>query len=184
MTFCSVIPVTLPLLDADYRMRKPRKFSPFTNFSMLRFVFKAAGLFIIGAFFGACKSGEDAVKQAENDVFAIHDEVMPRIDDVMKLRKQLNGRIASLDSAKATGSAATTLRTDEEKEQARLLSRNLTNADSLMMNWMSRYNGDTLAKLSPDDALRYLSGQKDQITDVKTKLNTSIDQARQFLGKQ
>jgi len=48
---------------------------------------------------------------------------------------------------------------------------------------MSRYNGDTLAKLSPDDALRYLSEQKDQITDVQTKVNTSIDQARQFLGK-
>ena len=150
---------------------------------MTKFVFLVAGLLIISTSFWGCKSGEDAIKQAENDVFAIHDEVMPKIDDVMKLRKQLNQRVTSLDSAKATGSAAVTLRTDEEKEQARLLSRNLTNADSLMMDWMSRYNGDTLAKLPPDDALRYLSDQKDRITDVKTKLNTSIDQARQFLGK-
>ena len=103
--------------------------------------------------------------------------------DVLKLRKQLNQRISSLDSA-ATGSAAGTLRTDEEKEQARLLSRNLTTADSLMMHWMNQYKGDTLTKLSSDDALRYLSEQKDQITDVKAKFNTSIDQARQFLDKQ
>ena len=150
---------------------------------MTKFVFSLAGLLIIGAFSWACQSSEEAVKQAENDVFAIHDEVMPKIDDVMKLRKQLNQRISAADSAAATGSAAGALRTDEEKDQARLLSRNLTNADSLMMNWMSRYNGDTLAKLSQDDALRYLSDQKDQITDVKTKLNTSIDQARQFLDK-
>lgn len=150
---------------------------------MTKFVFSVAGLFLISAIFSACQSDQEAVKQAENEVFAIHDKVMPKIDDVMKLRKQLNQRIASLDSATATGSAAGTLRTDEEKEQARLLSRNLTNADSLMMGWMSHYNGDTLAKLPPNDALRYLSNQKDQITDVQTKLNTSIDQARQFLGK-
>ncbi len=150
---------------------------------MAKFSVLASSLLIISAFFWACKSGEDAVKQAENDVFAIHDEVMPKIDDVMKLRKQLNQRVASLDSAATAGSTAGALRTDEEKEQARLLNQNLTNADSLMMNWMSRYKGDTLAKLSPDDALRYLSEQKDQITNVQTKVNTSIDQARQFLGK-
>lgn len=151
---------------------------------MTKFVFTVAGLLSISASFLGCKTDEDAVKQAENDVFAIHDEVMPRVSDVLKLRKQLNQRISSLDSTQASGSAAGTLRTDEEKEQARLLSRNLTNADSLMMDWMSRYNGDTLAKLPPADALRYLSEQKDKITDVKTKLNTSIGQARQFLGRQ
>ena len=150
---------------------------------MTKFVFLIAGLLSVGAFLWSCQSGEDAVKQAENDVFAIHDEVMPKMSDMMKLRKQLNQRISLLDSAKATESAAVTLRTDEEKEQAKLLSRNLTNADSLMMNWMSQYKGDTLTKLPPDDALRYLSEQKDQITDVKTKFNASIDQARQFLDK-
>lgn len=150
---------------------------------MTRFIVNVAGLLFISAFSWSCKSDEDAVKQAENDLFAIHDDLMPKMDDVMKLRKQLNQRISSLDSLQTGGSAVGTLRTDEEKEQAKLLSRNLTNADSLMMDWMNRYNGDTLAKLSPDNALRYLSEQNDQITDVKTKFNTSIDQARRFLDK-
>lgn len=150
---------------------------------MTRFIVNVAGLLLISAFSWSCKSDEDAVKQAENDLFAIHDDLMPKMDDVMKLRKQLNQRISSLDSLQTGGSAVGTLRTDEEKEQAKLLSRNLTNADSLMMDWMNRYNGDTLAKLSPDNALRYLSEQNDQITDVKTKFNTSIDQARRFLDK-
>lgn len=149
---------------------------------MSKFVFSISALLSISSVFWACQSDEEAVKKAENDVFALHDEVMPKTDDVMKLRKQLNKRIASLDSAQASGSAAGTLRADEEKEQARLLVRNLSDADSLMMNWMDRYNGDTLAKLSTDDALRYLSDQKDKITDVKSKLTTSIDQAREFLG--
>lgn len=131
----------------------------------------------------ACHSDDDKVKEAENDVFAIHDEVMPKIDDIMKLRKQLKVRITSLEALKANGSASATLRTDEEKEQASRLHRDLDVADSLMMDWMGKYNGDTLTKLSSDEALRYLDGQRNQIIDVKTKVNTSIEQARQFLGK-
>ena len=142
-----------------------------------------ASLLTISVFLGACHSDDDKVKEAENDVFTIHDEVMPKIDDIMKLRKQLKIRITSLDSLKANGSASTTLRTDEEKEQASRLHRDLDVADSLMMDWMSKYNGDTLTKLSSDEALRYLDGQRNQIIDVKTKVNTSIEQARQFLGK-
>lgn len=146
-------------------------------------ILSIAGLLMLFGTFWACNSGEETVKETENEVFAIHDEVMPKIDDIMKLRKRLKQRITSLDSLKASGSPAATLRTDEEKEQASRLHRNLDVADSLMMDWMSRYNGDTLAKLSSDEALRYLNGQKDQITDVKTKVNASIEQARQFLGK-
>lgn len=145
-------------------------------------VFVAAGL-VVGGLFSSCQSSEDAVREAENEVFAIHDEVMPKIDDIMKLKKQLNQRVASIDSLKGTESAAATLRSDEEKEQAMRIRRDLTNADSLMMTWMNRYNGDTLAKLSSEDALRYLSEQKDQINDVKVKINSSIEQARTFLGK-
>lgn len=133
--------------------------------------------------FWSCKSDEDTVSQAEKGVFAIHDEIMPKIDDIMKLKKQLKLRITTLDSLKASGSAAATLRVDEEKEQATRLSRDLTVADSLMMDWMGSYNSDTLAKLPSEEALNYLAAQKDQITDVKTKVNTSIEQSRQFLGK-
>jgi hypothetical protein len=150
---------------------------------MQSFVLNVVRLLLISIFCGACNSDEAAVKQAEEDVFALHDQVMPMYDDVMKLRKQLNNRISGLDSLQATGSAAGTLRTDEEKEQVRLLIRNLTEADSSMMHWMDNYEGDTLTKLSHDDALRYLDDQKDKITDVQTKLILSIEQARRYLAK-
>ena len=150
---------------------------------MPTFRFTITTLLSISCLCWSCNSGGDAVKEAENDVFAIHDEVMPQTGNMMKLQKQLKQRMASLDSLKATGSAAATLRVDEDKEQAMRLSRSLKVADSLMMDWMGRYNGDTLAKLSSEEALNYLAAQKDQITDVKTKVNASIEQARQFLDK-
>ncbi len=122
--------------------------------------------------------------EKENGVFAIHDEIMPKVmGDLVKLKKQLNKRANSLDSLKASGSAAPTVRVDEEKAQVIRLNQDLLVADSLMNEWMAHYNGDTLAKLSSDEALNYLAAQKEQITDVKKKVNTSIEQAKQFLGK-
>ncbi|GAB3698061.1 hypothetical protein GCM10027592_22800 [Spirosoma flavus] len=149
---------------------------------MRKFNLALAGFLLITAGFESCKSGDD-IKEAENEVFALHDEVMPKMDDIMRLQKQLNQRVAAIDSVKETGSATTTLRTSEEKAQASRLLLNLNVADSLMRGWMDHYNGDTLAKLSSDDALRYLSDQKEKITDVKTKVKSSIDQATQFLQK-
>lgn len=135
--------------------------------------------------FWACDSGKEEVSAAEKAVFAVHDEIMPKVmGDLVTLKKQLKQRVLTLDSLKSNGSAAATLRLDEEKEQAARLSQNLSNADSLMTVWMAQYNGDTLEKLPTSDALNYLNAQKDKISDVKTKVNASIEQARQFLGKQ
>ncbi|GAB3885143.1 viral A-type inclusion protein [Spirosoma agri] len=140
-------------------------------------------LVLSGSFWACTKSGEETVKQAENDVFAIHDDVMPLLDDVMKMRKLVKARIVVLDSTKAAVSAASTLRIDEERDQAKRIVQNLTDADSLMMSWMDHYKNDTLAKLPSDDALRYLDQQKDLITDVKAKVNSSLKEAVQFLQK-
>ena len=137
-------------------------------------------------FFSSCQTtGQgDAVKTAEAEVFKIHDEVMPRIDDVMKLRKQLSQRIAATDSTLAgdKNTPSESLRTDEDKEQATRLNRRLAQADSLMMDWMSNYKGDTLAILKPEQAIQYLDAEKQKITDVQKKVTGSIADAKQFLG--
>lgn len=122
---------------------------------------------------------QEAIDKAEKEVFALHDEVMPKIDDIMKLRKQISQRITALDSA-----VTSTDQTNKEKEQAIRLNRQLSEADSLMMTWMSGYNGDTLKQLEPADAIRYLEQEKQKITDVKQKINGSIEQATKYLGKQ
>lgn len=136
-------------------------------------------------FFSACQTtGQgDSVKTAEAEVFKIHDEVMPRMSDIMKLQKQLKGRMAATDSASlGQGTPSMALRSAEEKEQAMRLNRRLTEADSLMMDWMSNYKGDTLATLKPEQAIQYLDAEKQKITDVQKKVTSSIADAKQFLG--
>lgn len=123
-----------------------------------------------------------SVEQLEKEVFAIHDEVMPRISDIMKLKKGLTGKLATLDSLQRV-SPSEAVRLDEQKEQGRLLSRRLTEADSLMMDWMHRYNGDTLKALPEADAVRYLTSQKEIINDVKKKINQSVGDAQAYLNQ-
>ncbi|RYF73149.1 MAG: viral A-type inclusion protein [Cytophagaceae bacterium] len=119
------------------------------------------------------------IDKAEKEVLEVHDEVMPRIDNVMKLKKELNGKLTALDSMQ--GTPTETVRIDEQKAQVRQLVRHLTEADSLMMDWMGQYNGDTLKKLPEADALRYLAEQKQLINNAKAKINQSIQQAQTYL---
>ncbi|PRY47347.1 hypothetical protein CLV58_101415 [Spirosoma oryzae] len=123
-----------------------------------------------------------AVDQAEKDVLSIHDAVMPQMDDLTRAQRQLASRLQTLDSTAETGTASSALRLDEERSQARRLLRDLRVADSLMTHWMAQYRYDTLATLPTDEALRYLDQQKASITDVKNKVNESLDHTRQFLA--
>lgn len=125
-------------------------------------------------------SGAASLEKAEKAVFAVHDEAMPRIDEVMKLKKALNGKLTALDTIPAL-TPAQILRADEQKAQMRQLVTRLTQADSLMMDWMANYNGDTLKKLPEAEALRYLTDQQQRITHAKNKINQSIDQAKTYL---
>ncbi len=59
------------------------------------------------------------IEKAEKDVLAVHDEVMPRISDIMKLKKQLNTKLTAMDSTQ--GTPTQTVRLDEEKAQVRQL---------------------------------------------------------------
>lgn len=119
------------------------------------------------------------IDKAEMAVMAVHDEVMPQVETMMKLKKQVNAQIAKLDSLEATPTER--VRADEEQTQGRLIVRHLTEADSLMFGWMNGYNGDTLKKLPEDDALRYLDGQQKKVDDVKAKIKQSIEQAKTYL---
>ncbi len=127
----------------------------------------------------ATKTEGSSIDKAETAVMAVHDEVMPQVETMMKLKKQVNARVAKLDSLEATPTER--VRADEEQAQGRLIVHRLTEADSLMLGWMSQYKGDTLKKLPEADALRYLDGQQKKVDNVKARINQSIEQAKTYL---
>ncbi|WP_373514743.1 viral A-type inclusion protein [Persicitalea sp.] len=127
----------------------------------------------------ACNQNGDRVKELEDEVMAIHDEVMPKQGEIMSLKKQLSTKLVELDSLQQEGVSSTTFA--EQRLRALELSQSLATADSLMMEWMYAYRGDSAKALPAGDALVYFRLEKDKISDVQKRTNESLEAAREFL---
>jgi hypothetical protein len=127
----------------------------------------------------SCNQEADKVAQMEKEVLAIHDEVMPKMDDIMSLQSKLVKKMASIDSLQQEGVSSTRLA--EQRIKAFELNRLLKTADSLMMNWMYTYRGDSAKGLQPAEAMLYFEKEKEKIVKVKETTNSSIDEVKMFL---
>ncbi len=108
----------------------------------------------------------------------VHDEVMPRSGELMDLKEEISQQIDSL--SKITP-ATTSLKSRQEEGMA--ISKSLTEADSLMEDWMHQYNADTLKGMDAAQAKVYLDQELAKITIVKEKINSGITVAKKFLGR-
>ena len=116
----------------------------------------------------ACqKNTDDKQKVMINEVMAVHDEVMPKMDDIMSLKSSLDSVIkVSPDSAKA-----------------KQLYAALDVADNQMMDWMENYDSESVKGKSEVEISKYFADQKTKITEVKILTDKSIEEAKGFLGK-
>lgn len=130
---------------------------------------------------GGCNGDADKVKELETKVMDIHDEVMPKMDVIASLNRQLSGKIAELDSLQLEGASSNTLA--EERIKAIDLKQQLSSSDSLMMEWMYNYNADSASSLSSERALDYYGNEIKKISEVKEKTLRSIKDAELFLKK-
>ena len=92
----------------------------------------------------ACqKNAEDKQKLMINEVMAVHDEVMPKMDDIMSLKSKLDSAIkVSPDSAKA-----------------KKLYSALDVADNQMMDWMEGYDSESVKGKSEVEISKYFAEQ-------------------------
>lgn len=127
----------------------------------------------------ACNQDAEKVQEMEKEVMDIHDEVMPRMGTINTLQKGLRSRIALLDSLQQEGVASNTQA--GQRLKALELKLELTTADSLMMDWMHGYQGDSARALPSPAALEYFRREKDKIQSVKERTDKSIEAAKEFL---
>ena len=114
------------------------------------------------------------------DLMAIHDSLMPAMETLMSLEKQLSREMKVTDSLLAIKSVSTLK--DKKGEIANLHSQ-LEKADKEMMNWMHQYKADSLAKLEEEKAQAYIADQTVKITAVRDLMKKSISDAQLFLQK-
>jgi len=136
-------------------------------------------LVAILASFASCDKKADKVQELETEVLAIHDEVMPQMDDIMSLKSQLSKKIQSMDSLQNEGVSSNT--TAEARIKAVDLNQRLNESDKLMMDWMHAYRGDSAKKLNPEAAVLYFEQQKEKILLVKQQTVKAIEETKTFL---
>jgi hypothetical protein len=110
----------------------------------------------------------EAVTKLEGEVMAVHDAVMPKMEEIMSLQSELR-RQADADSL--------------IRPRADSLSRLLNEADNAMSDWMAEYQTEAVRTLPPAEAKTYLESEMRKIKDVQARTDESIAAAKAFLKK-
>ncbi|MCA6075476.1 hypothetical protein [Fulvivirga sedimenti] len=118
-------------------------------------------LFISLVLFSGCSNPSEDLF---NEVMAVHDEVMPKMDDIMKEK----GRIQEMINS--------------ENDSARIIMlretiSNLNSADESMMEWMRSFDRDKFSE-DPDAQINYYREELIRINEVKEKMLTAINESK------
>ena len=146
---------------------------------------------------GSCQSSttseaDPTLERAQTiyaEAIAVHDEVMPRMDEIMQLRQKLQLRVESMQEQTEEDYA-------DSLQQMQTAIQNLRNADEAMMQWMrsvqkvpgadetSEYQDELNATVLTDTVglIQRQLAQKDAIQEVKQQMEQSIAEAERLIG--
>ncbi|WP_375580897.1 hypothetical protein ABWH96_07740 [Marivirga tractuosa] len=133
----------------------------------MKTVFKLS-LVLIAVLVISCESKEKEVEKLKSETIEVHDEVMPKMDTIMKLKKSLK---ANQDSTE-----------DVKNEEIQELINALEESDKAMMNWMRNYD-PRMEGMSDDEKIVYLKDQKSSIEKVSQQMKSSISEAEDYLNQ-
>ena len=116
--------------------------------------------------------GEDGPNQALYDqVMGLHDEVMPKMEDIYKIKSQLQEKIANSPDLVA-----------ERKEALEHMVLVLDSANNAMMDWMHQFN--PLPDSADEEQTRaYLESQMEKIKEVRQTMENALEQAKEEASK-
>ncbi len=119
---------------------------------------------------GGDQNQEEGPNQAlYNQMMDIHDEVMPKMDDIMRLKRELQEQIKNSPDMVL-----------ERKEELENIISNLDSANNSMMSWMHRiHEFNPLAdSIDQEKAREYLESEMEEIKKVKELTTESIEKAK------
>jgi hypothetical protein len=107
-------------------------------------------------------------KEMRAQIIGVHDEVMPKMGELMSLQKKA---LAQADSLYAQDSTATA-----QIESMRTLAGKLDQAYEGMFVWMRQYSLEEEGK-TPEEIKTYLDDQLLKVNQVNTEIKAALDQA-------
>ena len=115
---------------------------------------------------------EKAQDEAYQGVMKVHDEVMPKMGELNRLKREVEEKLADNSLSAST------------KQAGQQIVSQLENAGEGMMGWMSNLKkpADMRADMDNDAIMSYLSAQQGEISKVSTDITVVIREAKNFLS--
>jgi hypothetical protein len=127
------------------------------NKKLLSFLFV---LFI----FSSCNEAEEKLSQELNDqVMQLHDQLMGKTEDVLKLKSRLDSLSNGKDSVNVHKIIAS-----------------LNKADESMMDWMHQFSVDSLGKMDAVNKITYLKKQLEALKNLEKSTDSSVHAAKTY----
>lgn len=119
-------------------------------------------------------ASDQSVVELEEEVMYIHDDVMPRMSNIMKHKEKINELLSDSTWHTSNPEYVTILRTTLDK---------LNEAEKAMWDWMHNYS-DVYGQLQTDQQKSdFLNQEKEKISEVRVLMLESIEQAEVELSK-
>ncbi|MEM8524482.1 MAG: hypothetical protein AAGG68_07550 [Bacteroidota bacterium] len=119
-------------------------------------------IILISVLSNACDNSQtesnntNEVKQLWDEMMVIHDEVMPKTSEIVRLQKQLR-----------------------EKEDTEAIVQELASAEEAMWNWMNGLKQyDKIEQMDKTEAIDYLKGSKAEIEKVSQQMMEAIEEGK------
>jgi hypothetical protein len=104
-------------------------------------------------------SGNEALY---NEVMKIHDEVMPKLEDIHRKKEELNNTIASTPNMK-----------EDQKQVIQGKIARLDSASESMMDWMHQFN-PLPDSTGEEKAKEYLENQMEKVKKVRENIESAL----------
>jgi len=116
---------------------------------------------------GSCNQAEQKLsKQLNDQVMQLHDQLMGKTEDILKLKRRLDS-----------------LSTGEDSVNVNKIIVSLNNADASMMDWMHHFSLDSLEKMDVTNKISYLKNQLEALKNLEKSTDSSVHAAKTYTVK-
>ena len=121
-------------------------------------------------FITACGGNSFDADAEMNKILDVHDEVMPKIGEVMNMKKKALEKAGTME--------------EEAAAELRDLAQRLEEANSSMMSWMREWSGNYTKIMESEDLeaqKEWFAKEMEKVQEVKEKINSSLEEAKKEL---
>ena len=124
--------------------------------------------FVVLSLVWSCGEKKQDNQALYDEVMKVHDEVMPKMDDIYKLKQELKKQISDTPDL-----------VDEKRRTIEATILKLDSASEAMMVWMRNFN-PLPDSLGEEKAREYLEDQQEKIEKVKDEMLDAINKATEL----